>query len=110
MYLMSYLDEYKARKGKCEYCKYHDCYGSHRCVECYGGAFEDSVDLFSFIKAKASKSALDKFNESDEGKHLLDLVEQHHKAYNHSLDAYNSARDKFINSELERIEDLINSI
>lgn len=32
---MGYLDDYNARIGKCEYCKYHNVTGSPRCAECY---------------------------------------------------------------------------
>lgn len=107
---MGYLDDYNARHGKCEYCKHHSATGSHRCAECYGTAFEDSLDLYTFIRAKVSKDAVDKFNESDEGKQLFNLVEQKRLAYNESRDAYNKARDLFVDSELKRIEESINSI
>jgi hypothetical protein len=107
---MGYLDEYNARHGKCDFCKYGNHTGSPRCVECYGTAFEDSLDLYTFIRAKVSKDAVDKFNESDEGKQLFNLVEQKRLAYNESRDAYNKARDSFVDSELKRIEESINSI
>lgn len=107
---MGYLDDYNARKGKCEYCKYHNVTGSMRCAECYGYSFEDSVDLYTFIRAKASKDAIEKFNESDEGKRLHDLMEQHRQTYNQCKDSYNEERDKFVDAELKRIEEFINSI
>jgi hypothetical protein len=107
---MGYIDDYKMRYGKCEYCKYNTSIGSQRCVECYGYSFEDSVDLYTFIRAKVSKDAIHKFNESDEGKHLSDLMAQNEQLYYQSKDAYNRARDKFVDDELKRIEDSINSV
>lgn len=104
---MGYFDEYKERNGKCEYCKHHR---SYRCAECYGTAFEDSIDLYTFIRARASKDAVDKFNKSDKGADLFNAMEQSRLEYEKCRDAYNTYRDKFIDEELERIESAINSI
>ena len=109
---MGYLDEYKARNGKCEYCIHQD---SSKCADCYSGrhwghSFEDSVDLYTFIRASVTKDAVKKFNASDEGKLLYDMMEQQRQTYNQYKDSYNRARDKFINAELKRIDDAINSI
>ena len=104
---MGYFDEYKERNGKCEYCKHHS---SHRCAECYGHAFEDAVDLYTFIRVRASKDAVDKFNKSDKGAELFKAMEQSRLEYEKCRDAYNSSRDRFIDEELERIESAINSI
>ncbi len=49
-YIDEYIDEYNARHGKCDYCKYHNVAGSQRCTDCYGRAFEDTVDLYTFIR------------------------------------------------------------
>ena len=109
---MGYIDDYKARNGKCEYCMHQD---SSKCADCYSGrhwghSFEDYVDLYTFIRASVTKDAVKKFNASDEGKLLYDMMEQHRQTYNQCKDSYNRARDKFINTELKRIEDAINSI
>lgn len=104
---MGYLDDYKARNGKCEYCIHQD---SSKCTECYGHSFEDPVDLYTFIRASVTKDAVEKFNTSDEGKQLYDMMEQHRQTYNQCKDSYNRARDKFVDAELKRIEDAINSI
>ncbi len=107
---MGYLDDYNTRHGKCEYCKHHNSIGSNRCCECYGGAFEDAVDLYTFIRAKVSKDAVEKFNASDEGKRLYDMMEQHRQTYNQCKDSYDRAREKYIDAELKRIEESINAI
>lgn len=104
---MGYLDDYKARNGKCEYCIHQN---SSKCAECYGHSFEDSIDLYTFIRASVTKDAVEKFNTSDEGKQLYDMMEQHRQTYNQCKDSYNRARDKFVDSELKRVEDAINSI
>ena len=107
---MRYLDDYNARHGKCDYCKYHNATGSHRCVDCYGSAFEDTIDLYTFIRAKVTKEAIEKFNVSNEGKQLYDLMEQHKQIYNQSKDSYNRAREQFVDAELKRIENAINTL
>lgn len=107
---MGYVDEYNERHGKCEYCKYHSVTGSHRCVECYGRSFEDNVDLFSFIKARVTKEASDKFNTTPEGKQLYEMMEQHRQTYNQCKESYNRELNKFIEFEIKRVESIINSI
>jgi hypothetical protein len=107
---MGYLDDYNSRHGKCEYCKHRSVTGSNKCAECYGGSFEDSVDLYTFIRARVTKDAVDKFNTSDEGKRLYDIMEQHLQTYNQCKDSYNKAREKFIDEELKRVDNIINSI
>ena len=104
---MGYLDDYKARNGKCEYCIHQN---SSKCAECYGHSFEDSIDLYTFIRASVTKDAVEKFNTSDEGKPLYDMMEQHRQTYNQCKDSYNKARDKFVDAELKHVEDAINSI
>jgi hypothetical protein len=107
---MGYLDDYNSRHGKCEYCKHHNSVESNCCCDCYGGAFEDAVDLYTFIRAKVSKDAIEKFNGTDEGKRLYNMMEQHRQTYNQCKDSYNNAREKFIDEELKRVDDIINSI
>lgn len=107
---MGYFDEYNERHGKCEFCKHHNVTGSYRCAECYGHAFEDNVDLFSFIRARVTKDATNKFNESEEGKQLHDMMEQHRQTYNQCKESYNRELNKFIESEIKRVESVINSI
>ena len=105
---MGYIDDYNKRKGKCEYCKYYDVIGSMRCTECCGYDFEDSVDLLSFIRAKVTKDATNKFNESEEGKRLYSMMEQHRQTYNQCKDSYTQARDKFVDEAIKQLEDKIN--
>ena len=107
---MGYIDDYKARNGKCEYCKHHNVNCSSRCTECDRHSFEDYVDLYTFIRASVTKDAVEKFNTSDEGKTLYNMMEQHRQTYNQCKDSYNRARDKFVDAELKRVEDAINSI
>lgn len=107
---MGYLDDYKDRRGKCDYCKYHNATGSQRCVDCYGSAFEDTVDLYTFIRAKVTKDAIEKFNESDEGKQLYNIMDQHKQAYEQCKESYNREREKFVDAELKRIENAINAL
>lgn len=105
---MGYLDDYNARHGKCEYCKHHNVTGSHRCAECYDYAFEDAVDLYTFIRARVTKDAVEKFNDSDEGKRLYDMMEQNRQTYNQCKDSYNQARDKFVDEAIKQFEDKLN--
>ena len=107
---MGYIDDYNERRGKCEYCKHHNVTHTSKCTECYGHSFEDSVDLYTFIRASVTKDAVEKFNASDEGKPLYDMMEQHRQTYNQCRDSYNRERDKFVEAELKRVEDAINSI
>lgn len=107
---MGYIDDYKSRNGKCEYCKHHNVNCSSICTDCDRNSFEDSVDLYTFIRASVTKDAVEKFNASDEGKPLYDMMEQHRQTYNQCKDSYNKARDKFVDAELKRVEDAINSI
>ena len=107
---MGYIDDYKSRNGKCEYCKHHNVNCSSICTDCDRNSFEDSIDLYTFIRASVTKDAVEKFNASDEGKPLYDMMEQHRQTYNQCKDSYNRARDKFVDLELKRVEDAINSI
>jgi len=107
---MGYIDEYNARHGKCDYCKYHNVAESQRCTDCYGRAFEDTVDLYTFIRAKVSKDAIKRFNESTDGKRLYNIMEQHRQIYEQSKDSYNREREKFVDTELKRIENAINTL
>ena len=104
---MGYIDDYKSRNGKCEYCIHQD---SSICTDCDRNSFEDSIDLYTFIRASVTKDAVEKFNASEEGKPLYDMMEQHRQTYNQCKDSYNKARDKFVDAELKRVEDAINSI
>ena len=107
---MGYLSDYNARYGKCEYCRHHNVTGSYRCAECYGHAFEDAIDLYTFIRVKVTKDATEQFNESEEGKRLQQMVEQHRMTYNQCRDSYNAARDKYIDAAIKRVEESLDSI
>ena len=108
---MRYIDGYKSRKGKCEFCKFHNVAGSYMCAECYDcSSFKDKLDLVTFIRKRAYDNALNKFIESDECKHLRDLVEQQRKLYYKCKFAYDKARTRFVDDELKRIDEIINSI
>lgn len=107
---MGYIDEYKARHGKCEFCKYHNVTGSHVCAECYGYSFKDSLDLVTFISKRVSEDATKKFNTSERGKQLLSDIEHYEQLYDKCKDGYSTASDTYINEELKRVDDIINSI
>ena len=107
---MGYIDDYKARHGKCEFCKYHNVTGSHVCAECYGYSFKDSLDLVTFIRKRVSEDATEKFNASEYGKQLLSDIEHYEQLYNKCKDEYNTARDSYIDEELKRVDGIINLI
>ena len=107
---MGYIDDYKARYGKCEFCKYHNFTGSPVCAECYGYSFKDSKDLMTFINDRVSEDATEKFNTSDYGKQLLSDIEHYEQLYYKCKDEYNKARDSYISEELKRVNSIINLI
>lgn len=107
---MGYIDDYKARHGKCEFCKYHNFTGSPVCAECYGYSFKDSLDLVTFIRKRVSEDATEKFNASEYGKLLLSDIEHYGQLYNKCKDEYNAARDSYIDEELKRVDGIINLI
>lgn len=107
---MGYVDEYKKRHGKCEFCKFHNVTGSYMCAECYGGSFKDTLDLVTFIRRRVSEDATEKFNESERGKQLLADIDHYENLYDQRKREYNKARDSFIDEELKRIDNVINSI
>lgn len=76
---MRYIEDYKSRQCKCEFCKFYNVAGSYMCAECYdGSSFKDKLDLVTFIRERVSKDVLNKLIESDEYKRLCDLFEQQH--------------------------------
>lgn len=107
---MGYVDDYKARRGKCEFCKFHNVTGSYICAECYGYSFKDRLDLVTFIRERVSDEANEKFNASEHVKQLLSDIERYKQLYDQYQDEYNTARDSFIKEELKRVDDIINSI
>ena len=107
---MGYLDEYNARSGKCEYCKHRSVTGSNRCVECYGYAFEDKLGVYEFIRKRVSEDAAIKYDESSDGKLLLEKIDECKKALLEAEDFYKKEREKCIDKELKRIEDTINAL
>ena len=107
---MGYVDDYKKRHGKCEFCKFHNVTGSYMCAECYGGSFKDTLDLVTFIRRRVSEDATEKFNASDRGKQLLADIDHYENLYDQCRHEYNKARDSFIDDELKRVDDIINSI
>jgi hypothetical protein len=107
---MGYLDDYNARIGKCEYCKFHNVTGSQRCVECYGSAFVDKLCLYEFIRKQVTENAVDKFNNTNKGKQLLEELEKCKQAYYNAEDEYDKEKNDFIQSELKRIDNTINTL
>ena len=101
---MGYLTEYKERRGKCEYCVNHRG-GYSGCHECYGSNFKDKLDLLAYIKYRVDEDASNQFNNSDEGKSLLDIVEETRKAYDDAKHKYDKSKDEFIKLELKKVED-----
>lgn len=104
---MGYLTEYKERRGKCEYCVSHNNGGYSGCHECYGSNFKDKLDLLTYIRRRVNEDASKRFDSSDEGKSLLELVVETSKAYNDAKDKYDKVKDRFIKSELKKIEDTL---
>lgn len=107
---MGYVDDYKARHGKCEFCQFNNCTGAYVCAECYGHSFKDKLDLVTFIRKRVSEDATEKFNASERGKQLLSDIEHYEQLYDQCKDEYNTARDSFIEEELKRVDSIINSI
>ena len=107
---MGYVDDYKSRHGKCEFCKFHNVTGSYICAECYGYSFKDKLDLVTFIRKNVSDDATEKFNASERGKQLLADIEHYEQLYDQCKDEYDTACKSFIDEELKRVDDIINSI
>lgn len=101
---MGYLSDYKERRGKCEYCVCHNG-GYSGCHKCYGSNFKDKLDLLTYIRRRTEEDASNKFNQSDKGKYLLEIVEQTSQAYNEAQINYSKAKDEFIKLELKKVED-----
>lgn len=102
---MGYLNEYKERHGKCEYCVSHNNGGYSGCHECYGSNFKDKLDLLTYIKRRVNEDAASQFDSSDEGKSFLDAVKEAERTYYDAKDKYDKAKDEFIKSEFKKIED-----
>lgn len=103
---MGYFTEYKERRGKCEYCVNHHG-GYSGCHECYGFNFKDKLDLLTYIRRRVNEDASKRFDNSDEGKSLLNIVEETNTAYNDAKDKYDKAKDEYIKSELKKVEDML---
>lgn len=106
---MTYMEEYKARKGKCEYCKNKDK-GEYFCAECWGHGFADRLDFMSFVKKRVSEQARETFDETEEGKRLLAEYNKREEEYFTAKDAYEKARDLFVDTELEKVVTKFDSI
>lgn len=102
---MGYLNEYKERHGKCEYCVHHNRL-YRGCVECYDDYyFKDKIDLMSYIKQRVNEDASKQFDNSDKGKSLLEIVVETSKPYIEAKEKYDKAKNEFIELELKKIED-----
>ena len=106
---MTYMEEYKARKGKCEYCKNKDK-GEYFCAECWGYGFDDRLDFMSFVKKRVSEQARETFDETEEGKRMLAEYNKREEEYFTAKDAYEKARDSFVDTELEKVVTKFDSI
>lgn len=107
---MGYLDEYKSRIGKCEFCEFHNVTGSMMCAECYGSAFKDKLDLYEFIRRSVKDNATANFNNTDKGRSLLDALDKCRDALYEAEHVYESEKHLYIESELNRIDDIINTL
>lgn len=103
---MKYLNEYKERHGKCEYCIHHNRL-YRGCVECYDANFKDKIDLMSYIKQRVNEDASKQFDNSDEGRSLLAIVNETSKPYMDAKEKYDKAKKEFIELELKKIEDIL---
>lgn len=106
---MTYMEEYKARKGKCEYCKNSDK-GEYFCAECWGYSFADRLDFMGFVKKRVSEQAMETFDETEEGKRLLSEYNKREEEYFTAKDAYEKARDLFVDNEVKKAESKFDSI
>lgn len=106
---MTYIEEYKARKGKCEYCKNKDK-GEYFCAECWGYGFADRLDFMGFVKKRVSEQARETFDETEEGKRLLAEYNKREDEYFNAKDTYEKARDLFVDTELEKAVAKFNAI
>lgn len=100
---MGYLNEYKERHGKCEYCIHHNRL-YRGCVECYDAYFKDKLDLMSYIKQRVNEDASNQFDNSDEGKSLLAIVNETYLPYMDAKEKYDKAKSEFIELELKKVE------
>ena len=98
---MTYMEEYKARNGKCEYCKNSDK-GENFCAECWGYGFDDRLDFMGFVKKRVSEQASETFDETEEGKRLLAEYNKREEEYFTAKDAYEKARDLFVDNEVKK--------
>jgi hypothetical protein len=106
---MTYMEEYKARKGKCEYCKNKDK-GENFCAECWGYGFADRLDFMGFVKKRVSEQARETFDETEEGKRLLAEYNKREEEYFNAKDTYEKARDLFVDNEVKKVEAKFDSI
>ena len=106
---MTYMEEYKARKGKCEYCKNKDK-GEYFCAECWGYGFADRLDFMGFVKKRVSEQAREIFDETEEGKRLLAEYNKREEEYFNAKDEYEKARDLFVDNEVKKVEAKFNAI
>jgi hypothetical protein len=106
---MTYMEEYKARKGKCEYCK-NKGKGENFCAECWGYSFADRLDFMGFVKKRVSEQARETFDETEEGKRLLAEYNKREEEYFNAKDTYEKARDLFVDNEVKKVEAKFDSI
>ena len=106
---MHYMDEYRARVGKCEHCQHHGGTG-YFCNECYGSRFVDNLDFFTFVRNRVTEQAEATFDESQDGKRLLAEYNRCKDAYYDAKDAYEKAQKQFVENEIKRIEMQFNAI
>lgn len=100
---MGYLNEYKERHGKCEYCVHHNRF-YRGCIECYDAYFQDKIDLMSYIKQRVNEDASKQFDNSDEGRSLLAIMNETSKPYIEAKANYDKAKREFIELELKKVE------
>lgn len=106
---MTYMEEYKARKGKCEYCK-NKGKGENFCAECWGYSFADRLDFMGFVKKRVSEQARETFDETEEGKRLLAEYNKREEEYFMAKDTYEKSRDLFVDNEVKKVEAKFDSI
>ena len=106
---MTYMEEYKARKGKCEYCK-NKGKGENFCAECWGYSFADRLDFMGFVKKRVSEQASETFDETEEGKRLLAEYNKREEEYFTAKDTYEKSRDLFVDNEVKKVEAKFDSI
>lgn len=104
---MSYIEEYRKRIGKCQYCACDSAVCHH---SCYGYSFKDKLSLFDFIRERVKEQATRRFDDSQQGHELLDAMAQTELAFKDAKQRYNDEKKKYIEEALQKLESQIEQL